>query len=104
MASVDPLEFWGKAQPKDPSGPAWHPLVFHCLDVAAVGWQLLQKDRALCGRLGDLIGLEEAEITRLVPYLLAMHDIGKFATKPGKKHALNKQYALLSQLHLLTRV
>ena len=24
--------------------------------------------------------------------------------KPGKKHALNKQYALLSQLPLLTRV
>ena len=79
MASVDPVEFWGKAQPKDPTGPAWHPLVFHCLDVAAVGWQLLQKDGALCGRLGDLMGLEEAEITRLVPYLLAMHDIGKFA-------------------------
>ena len=39
---------------------------------------------------------------------LQVHLLSKCAyypgAKPGKKHALNKQYALNSELHLLTRV
>jgi hypothetical protein len=32
----DLLTFWGKAQPlADQTGPRWHPLAFHALDVAA---------------------------------------------------------------------
>jgi CRISPR-associated endonuclease/helicase Cas3 len=33
------LKYWGKADPKYPSEPKWHPLVYHCLDMAAVGGQ-----------------------------------------------------------------
>lgn len=29
------LRYWGKAKPRISSGPQWHPLVYHCLDVAA---------------------------------------------------------------------
>lgn len=29
--------YWGKAKPAYPGEPKWHPLVYHCLDVAAVG-------------------------------------------------------------------
>lgn len=28
--------YWGKADPNYSSEPKWHPLVYHCLDVAAV--------------------------------------------------------------------
>ncbi len=31
-------QYWGKADPNYPGEPKWHPLVYHCLDVAAVGW------------------------------------------------------------------
>ena len=73
------MQFWGKAQPLPNAGARWHPLVFHCIDVAAVGNQLLQADRALCERLCRLLGLDAVELVRLVPYLLSLHDIGKFA-------------------------
>jgi len=31
--------FWGKARPREGENAAYHPLVYHCLDVAAVGSQ-----------------------------------------------------------------
>ena len=31
----DYFRYWGKADPKSPREPKWHPLVYHCLDVAA---------------------------------------------------------------------
>ena len=36
--------YWGKAKPETNSGPQWHPLVYHCLDVAACGRKLLEAD------------------------------------------------------------
>jgi len=30
------FRYWGKADPKYQGEPKWHPLVYHCLDVAAV--------------------------------------------------------------------
>ncbi|WP_372694224.1 HD domain-containing protein, partial [Immundisolibacter sp.] len=43
---MDPYEtsatrYWGKADPAYPADPKWHPLVYHCLDVAAVGVEYL---------------------------------------------------------------
>ena len=73
------FEFWGKAQPAQGAGPRWHPLVFHCIDVAAVGERLLREDRSLSERLCRLLDMEVADLPRLVPYLLSLHDIGKFA-------------------------
>jgi len=29
------FRYWGKADPKYKEEPKWHPLVYHCLDVAA---------------------------------------------------------------------
>ena len=76
------LRFWGKAQPRDPdSGPQWHPLVFHCLDVAAVGAELLAHRRGPGEGLIRLLELHPEQATRLICYLLCLHDIGKFAKK-----------------------
>lgn len=82
MAAVNSLCFWGKAQPLDPEkGPQWHPLPFHCLDVAAVGENLLQRYQGISSSLSRLLGLTRDETIALVCFLLCMHDIGKFAKK-----------------------
>ena len=81
MTNVDVFAFWGKAQAMSDAGPRWHPLVFHCIDVAAVGSQLLRADRSLSERLCGLLGLKEVDLAGLVPYLLSLHDIGKFAKR-----------------------
>ena len=76
------LCFWGKAQPCDTeSGPKWHPLAFHCLDVAAVGEALLKGHGGFGASLPSLLGLPQEEAFRLVFYLLCLHDVGKFAKK-----------------------
>ena len=75
------FQFWGKAQPLADKGPQWHPLVFHSLDVAAVGRRLLQEDRALAGRICRLLDVGETELVDLATYLLALHDVGKFAKR-----------------------
>ncbi|MHB0889127.1 HD domain-containing protein [Acidithiobacillus sp.] len=33
--SAEPyFAYWGKADPNYPNDPKWHPLIYHCLDVA----------------------------------------------------------------------
>ena len=79
---MNTLCFWGKAQPRDTEcGPKWHPLAFHCLDVAAVGEALLRGRGGLGASLVGLFGLPQEEAFRLVSYLLCLHDVGKFAKK-----------------------
>ena len=76
------LEFWGKAQPRhEDGGPRWHPLAFHCLDVAAVGEALLERHRGLRDSLHGQLGLPAKEADALICFLLCLHDIGKFAKK-----------------------
>lgn len=76
------LEFWGKAQPADPeSGPLWHPLAFHSLDVAATGAVLLERHSALAAHIYGLLALAPEASRGLLPFLLALHDIGKFAKR-----------------------
>lgn len=79
---MDIHRFWGKAQPGDvDDGPQWHPLVFHCLDVAAVGAHLLVHDRGPGEGVLRLLGLPRDQAADLICYLLCLHDIGKFAKK-----------------------
>ena len=79
---LDILRFWGKAQPQqETAGPEWHPLVYHCLDVAAVGNVLLREDVGLRKRLSGFFNWSEDEFVRTAIYLLCIHDVGKFAKK-----------------------
>ena len=76
------FSFWGKAQPLTlDSGPTWHPLPYHCLDVAAVGEVLLTRHRSLEQSVSDLLGLPSEETVSVACFLLCLHDIGKFAKK-----------------------
>lgn len=78
MDTADLLgRYWGKADPNYPGEPKWHPLVFHCLDVAAVGVEYLRRApaqrRLFAQALGDDDGLDG-----WIAFWLALHDLGKF--------------------------
>lgn len=76
------LKFWGKAQPSNSeSGPHWHPLAYHSLDVAAVGKALMSVACGYDNSIACLLQVPRAKARSLVCYLLALHDIGKFAKK-----------------------
>ena len=65
------LRFWGKARPKDGASSRFHPVAYHCLDVAAVASVLLQD--------AWHAPPEVAGQCRILTALMALHDIGKFS-------------------------
>ena len=73
------LRYWGKAKPQMGNGPQWHPLVYHCLDVAACGRRLLEADFMRRQRLATLSNLDEEGLLAWLSFLLALHDVGKFS-------------------------
>ncbi len=75
----DYYSFWGKARPENLTGPAYHLLAYHSLDVAAVGRVLLQRDKQMRQRLLAKTRLDESVLLSLVPFFLSLHDLGKFA-------------------------
>ena len=73
---------WGKAnKPDSQDASSYHLLVYHCLDVAAVGQVLLQKDKHLLKRFTDITTLSDEVTTNLITFYLAIHDIGKFSDR-----------------------
>src|SRR5688572_13948673 len=76
-----PTTWWGKLE-KDPATSAvvaWHPLIDHCADVAAVAHALLSLP-TWNRRLATLAGWSElspVHVQRLA-VLAALHDLGKF--------------------------
>ena len=74
------FKYWGKARPdSDQVGPCYHLLPYHCLDVAAVGHVLLKQNQPYCKNLTRLTGLNRQQFIPWYTFLLALHDIGKFA-------------------------
>ncbi len=69
--------YWGKAEK---NGPGFHLLPYHCLDVAAVGWLLLDPQKPLCKRLANQLGVSPSWLKRWFVFCLSLHDVGKFAT------------------------
>lgn len=75
-----PIDFWGKLQKADDGTvTAWHPLVDHCCDVAAVCSALLELPtwQLRLARLAGEVELDEVTRARL-SVLAAFHDLGKF--------------------------
>lgn len=76
-----PTTFWGKLERTGDTTEvaAWHPLVDHCADVAAVTEALLERTllRQRLARLGGRDDLGSVDIARLCS-IAALHDIGKF--------------------------
>lgn len=72
------FHYWGKADAKYVGATSWHPLVYHCLDVASVAaawWdasQTVQRTfRASFNRL------ESQHLRAWVIFFVALHDLGK---------------------------
>jgi len=68
--------YWGKA---DRETGKYHLLPYHCLDVAAVGHQLLSNNSKLLCKISALTGLEKTICLRWLKMGLVFHDIGKFS-------------------------
>lgn len=74
------FKYWGKADPKYEGEPKWHPLVYHCLDVAAVGWWLLDPLKPLSQKISVNLGTSPEWVQKWFCFCLSLHDLGKFAT------------------------
>lgn len=72
------FDYWGKARADGQDAPC-HLLPFHALDVAAIGTELLERDRHLLERIAGLSGFSAASLRSVLPYLLALHDLGKYS-------------------------
>lgn len=70
--------YWGKADAGGQDGPCWHPLAYHCLDVAACGATLLENHPTWLAKLESLAGIQKDKLKPWLLFLLALHDIGKF--------------------------
>lgn len=71
--------YWGKVQSAIETLADYHPLPYHCLDVAAVGQALLEQHMSLRRTLAGLLRLDHATLTAWAVFFLALHDLGKFA-------------------------
>ncbi len=75
------LEYWGKAQRQfDQPGSDYHLLVYHCLDVAAVGQAILDANAGLKTDLASFLEITEAQLSSVFSFMLTLHDLGKFAS------------------------
>jgi CRISPR-associated endonuclease/helicase Cas3 len=72
-------DFWGKANSNQKGGSGSHSIAYHSLDVGAVGAQLIEHDRERLGRIAESIGISVNTLTSVLPFLFAIHDIGKYA-------------------------
>jgi CRISPR-associated endonuclease/helicase Cas3 len=71
--------YWGKAKKDaDSEGPDYHLLVYHSLDVAAVGSVLLDPKTALCQSLARQLGVDARWLQDWFVFCLRLHDLGKF--------------------------
>lgn len=68
--------YWGKAER---GGDQYHLLPYHSLDVASVGWVLLDPEKPLCQRLAERLKIAPEFLQRWFAFFLCLHDIGKFA-------------------------
>ena len=73
------INFWGKARPTECSQFRFHPLLCHCLDVAAVGEQLLDLHEARVTQLARQLSWQREALRSAILFFLAIHDIGKVA-------------------------
>lgn len=73
------FRYWGKADPNYAGERKSHPLVYHCLDVAACGLVLLDCQPAWLTTLSRVSHLPRNAIHSWLLFLLAIHDVGKFS-------------------------
>lgn len=70
--------YWGKARPAD-GEPAFHRLVYHSLDVAAVGRIYLEQSPAFLDMCCSRLQCTREGFLSWASFFLALHDLGKFS-------------------------
>jgi len=71
------FKYWGKAGKTEKH--LYHPLPYHSLDVAAIGYIFLKKNQSILNKFSQLTGLGVSQFYQWFAFMLALHDIGKFA-------------------------
>lgn len=74
-------QYWGKADDKYIGATTWHPLVYHCLDVAAVAaswWDASPTIRRTFLVSFNCSQLQQNQLRAWVMFFTALHDLGKF--------------------------
>lgn len=71
--------YWGKADPNYPGEPQWHPLVYHCLDVAAVGIEYLNQETVISDWFCEQLHCGRPAWMQWAAFWLSLHDLGKFS-------------------------
>ncbi|OGS99824.1 MAG: CRISPR-associated helicase/endonuclease Cas3 [Gallionellales bacterium RBG_16_56_9] len=75
------FNYWGKADEKYPAEPKWHPLAYHCLDVAAVAASWWDASPTIQRTFLAAFGCTQLQKNQLRVWILfftALHDLGKF--------------------------
>ncbi|MFP2769933.1 CRISPR-associated helicase Cas3' [Oceanisphaera sp. KMM 10153] len=79
--SASYFRYWGKAcKDNGQKGADYHLLPYHCLDVAAVGWFLLDEDNPLTRNLAEFLDIAPGQLRKIFTFSLMLHDLGKFAS------------------------
>ena len=98
---TDFYDYWGKSD----SEGIYHLLVYHCLDVAAVGKVWLDHSPAFVKKASVASGLTETAFLEWFLFFLALHDIGKFDIRFQnlRPDLLEKMQGKQSELHYSPR-
>lgn len=77
-------KYWGKLNSDKLEGKGdqcnYHLLSYHCLDVAAVCYELMNEEQLLAQDLSDMLGLSVKSLRELLAFVVSLHDLGKFAS------------------------
>lgn len=71
--------YWGKANQGNGEGVGWHPVAYHCLDVGACAYVLLERYPQWLDKIVSISGIEQSKLKKWLVFLIVLHDIGKFA-------------------------
>ncbi|HVC38124.1 MAG TPA: CRISPR-associated helicase Cas3' [Gammaproteobacteria bacterium] len=73
------FRYWGKAQPSGSEGPQYHLLPYHCLDVAAVGFEYLSQETVISNWFCGQLHCSQPAWVQWAAFWLSLHDLGKFS-------------------------
>lgn len=91
--------YWGKAGKDEGPGADYHLLVYHCLDVAAVGDVWWSRSSSLRRSFTFSGEIKEEEAKAWVLFFISLHDLGKFDVRFQLKapHAAQKLWPKFMQ-------
>jgi CRISPR-associated endonuclease/helicase Cas3 len=75
------LSFWGKIGPDSDQEDNYHPVIYHLLDVGNIAKVLLGESGSGKWKrvLSLALGTQEVHLHKWLPWLVALHDIGKIS-------------------------